>query len=375
MRFSAIFIKEAILIMRDKRALFLTIIFPIFMLLLYSYGVTFDIKHIPVAFLDYSQSQSSRDLMQKLNASGYLDVRYIVSGYDEIEKLLLKSKIILAFIVPVDFEKKLKKGETASIQVIVNGSDANTGSVALGYQAGILASYGAELSTSNLRRRGLQPSALPGVSERSRMWYNPELKSTYAVVPGVIAVVTMLLGSLLTANSIVREKESGTIEMLISTPISPFELIMGKVAPYIIVALMDIILVMGLAYLGLKVPIKGSIVLLLGASFLYLICALGIGLWASAVANSVSTAQFIVAFAGLLPSILLSGFIFPIESMPKIVQIITFIVPARYFIAILRGIFLKGIGLNVLWPQMLFLLIFGTLLLFISARRFRKRLD
>lgn len=207
------------------------------------------------------------------------------------------------------------------------------------------------------------------------MWYNPELKSTYFVVPGVIAIVAMLLGSLLTANSIVREKESGTIEMLISTPVEPLELIMGKIAPYIVVAFLDIILVMVLANVGLGVPIKGSIPLLLGASFLYLLCALGFGLWASAVANTVSTAQFIVAFTGLLPSILLSGFIFPIESMPKAVQLVTYIVPARYFIVILRGIFLKGVGINILWPQFLFLLIFGVLLVIISAKRFRKRID
>ena len=375
MRFSAIFIKETILIIRDKRALFLTLVFPIFMLLLYSYGVTFDIKHVPVAVLDYSQTQTSRELIQKLSASGYLDVQYMVKDYTEIEKLLVESKIILALILYPDFAEKIKKGETAPIQVITNGSDANTGSVALGYQAGILASYGIDLSTQKLVKAGIQPSSIPNIGERTRMWYNPELKSTYFVVPGVIAIVAMLLGSLLTANSIVREKESGTIEMLISTPVEPLELIMGKIAPYIVVAFLDIILVMVLANVGLGVPIKGSIPLLLGASFLYLLCALGFGLWASAVANTVSTAQFIVAFTGLLPSILLSGFIFPIESMPKAVQLVTYIVPARYFIVILRGIFLKGVGINILWPQFLFLLIFGVLLVIISAKRFRKRID
>jgi len=375
MRFFAIFVKEAILLTRDKRALFLTVIFPVFMLLLYGYGVTFDIKNVPAAVLDYNGSPASRNLIQKLNSTGYINIKYNVINYKEIHELLITSRIILAFIIPPDFEEQINTGQKTQIQVIANGSDANTANVALGYQAAIISSFGAELVQKNLAGKGRAQLSMPNIQERTRVWYNPEMKSTYFVAPGVIAVVVVLLGSLLTATSIVKEKESGTIEMLISTPIHSLELIAGKMAPYIIVAFVDVLIVIIIASLGLGVPIKGNLLLLLAGSLLYLICALGIGLFASAVTTTVSSAQVVVIFAGMLPSILLSGFIFPIESMPVFVQAITYVVPAKYFIAILRGIFLKGIGLNILWPQFLFLLIFGILMLLLPASRFKKRLD
>ena len=375
MRFFAIFIKEAILITRDKRALFLTVIFPVFMLLLYSYGVTFDIKNVPTAVLDYSGSPASRELIQKINSTGYLNVEYNVMNYEKIHELLITSSIILAIIIPPDFEERTSIGQKTQIQIITNGSDANTANVALGYQAAIISSYGADLVQKNLAGQGQAQLAIPNVQERTRIWYNPEMKSTFFVAPGVMALVLMILGSLLTATSIVKEKESGTIEMLISTPIHSLELITGKMAPYVIVSFVDVLIVIIVASLGLGVPIKGNLFLLLLGSLLYLICALGIGLFASTITTTISSAQIVVLFAGILPSILLSGFIFPIESMPVFVQAITYIIPAKYFIAILRGIFLKGIGLNILWPQFLFLLIFGILMLLLPASRFKKRID
>ncbi len=374
MRFKAVFIKESILISRDKRALFLIIFFPVFMLVLYSYGVTFDIKHVPTAVLDYSRSPESRDFVQKLGSSEYLDVKYMVNNYDQIHKLFLKSKSILALIIPSDFDKKINLGEKAKIQVLANGSDANTASVALGYQAAVISSYSVELVRKNISSRGLASMVGPGVSERTRIWYNPELKSTYFIVPGIIAVVMMLLGSLLTSTSIVREKDTGTIEMLVSTPIKSLELVMGKILPYVIISFIDIIIVIVLGHFFLGVPIKGSLLLLTLGALLFLVCALGFGLLASAVASTVSSSQLIALFIGLLPSVLLSGFIFPIESMPKIVQAITYIVPAKYFIIILRGIFLKGVGIDVLWPQILFLFVFGTVLLTFSASKFEKKI-
>jgi len=375
MRFFAIFIKESILLTRDKRALFLTVIFPVFMLLLYSYGVTFDIKNVPTAVLDYSGKPASRDLIQKLNSTGYINIKYNVTNYEEIYELLITSKIILAFIIPPDFEERTSISQKTQIQVIANGSDANTANVALGYQAAIMSSYGAELVQKNLSGKGLAQLSIPNIKERTRVWYNPEMKSTFFVAPGVMAVVVMILGSLLTATSIVKEKESGTIEMLISTPIHSLELIIGKMAPYVLVTFVDVLIVIIIASLGLGIPIKGNLFLLLMGSLLFLVCALGIGLFASVITTTVSSAQVVVVFAGLLPSILLSGFIFPIESMPVFVQAITYIIPAKYFIAILRGIFLKGIGLNILWPQFLFLLIFGILMLLLPASRFKKRID
>jgi len=374
MRFKAVFIKESILISRDKRALFLTVLFPVFMLILYSYGVTFDIKHVPTAVLDYNQSPQSRDLIQTLGSSEYLDVKYKVKNYDQIQKLFLENKSILALIIPSDFNKKINMGKKAVVQILANGSDANTVSVALGYQAAAISSYSVELIRKNISSRGFASMAGPGVLENVRVWYNPELKSTYFIVPGIIAIVMMLLGSLLTSTSIVREKDTGTIEMLVSTPIKSIELIMGKVLPYVIISFVDIIIIVVLGHFWLGVPIKGSLLLLMPGALLFLICALGYGLLASAVASTVSSSQMIVLFIGLLPSVLLSGFIFPIESMPKIVQAITCIVPAKYFIIILRGIFLKGVGIDVLWPQILYLFVFGTVLLIFSASKFEKKI-
>lgn len=375
MRFLAVIYKESILITRDKQSLFLILFFPVFMLLLYGYGITFDIDSVPVAVLDYSKSPASRDLINKINSSGYLDVIYLVDSYSKIEELLIKSDIILAFIFPPDFEKNLKSDKNVAIQVIANGSDANTANVALGYQAGIISSYGAELMMAKLSGYGLTSMAAPGVEAKTRIWYNTELKSTYFITPGVIAIVIMIMGSLLTSSSIVREKETGTIEMMNSTPIHPIELVLGKVIPYVIVSLIDVIIVVTLGYFLLGVPIKGSLLLLILGALVYMINALGFGLFISTVTSTVSASQILTLIISLLPSILLSGFVFPIESMPEVVQFITYAVPARYFIIILRGIFLKGNGMGILWPQFTFLAVFGTSLLLISISRFKKRID
>lgn len=375
MRFLAVLLKESILITRDKRTLSLILFFPVFMLILYGYGITFDIKKVPVAVLDYSKSPASRDLIQRFSSSGYLVVNYLVNNYDEIEELLIKNDIILAFILPSDFEEKVKSGKKMAIQVLANGSDANTANVALGYQRGIISSYGAELMLTRLSSHGLSSKDIPKVEAKTRVWYNPELKSAYFITPGVIAVVMMLLGSLLTSSSLVREKETGTIEMMISTPIRSIELVLGKVLPYVVVSLVDVVIIVAFGYFLLGVPIKGNLLLLMLGALVYLINALGFGLFASSVSSTVSGSQIVALLTSLLPSILLSGFVFPIESMPRAVQFITYAVPARYFIIILRGIFLKGIGMDILWPQFTFLAIFGLTLLLVSAFRFKKRID
>jgi ABC-2 type transport system permease protein len=375
MRFLAVIYKESILITRDKQSLFLILFFPVFMLLLYGYGITFDIDNVPVAVLDYSKSPASRDLINKIKSSGYLNVINLVDSYSKIEELLIKSDIILAFIFPPDFEKNLKSDKNVAIQVIANGSDANTANVALGYQAGIISSYGAELMMAKLSSYGLTSMAVPGVEAKIRVWYNTELKSTYFITPGVIAIVMMIMGSLLTSSSIVREKETGTIEMMNSTPIHPIELVLGKIIPYVVVSLVDVIIVVAFVYFLFEVPIKGSLLLLILGALVYMINALGFGLFISTVTSTVSASQILTMIISLLPSILLSGFVFPIESMPGVVQFITYAVPARYFITILRGIFLKGIGMGILWPQFTFLAVFGTSLLLISISRFKKRID
>jgi ABC-2 type transport system permease protein len=375
MRYWAVFSKETTLILRDTQALIMTLFFPLFMLILYGYGVTFDINNVPAAVLDYSSGPTSRDLIQKINASGYITANRVAVNYDEINEMLVKGEIILAFVFPPDFENKIQRGDPAAIQVLVNGSDANTGSIALAYQAAIISSYNVSLMIEKAGRQGVSAKTISLISPRTRIWYNPELKSVQFVAPGVIAMVMMVLGSLLTSTSIVREKESGTIEMLIATPINQLELVLGKISPYIAVSLIAVVIVVLFSHFVMGVPIKGNLGLLFLGGLLYLTCALGFGIFSSAVANTVNTANILAVFISLLPSILLSGFIFPIESMPRAVQLVTYIVPARYFISILRGIFLKGVGLLTLWPEFMFLLIFGTVLLLISASLFKKRID
>jgi ABC-2 type transport system permease protein len=374
-RFWAVFSKEAILILRDRRTLFMTVFFPVFMLLLYSFGVTSDINMVPSAALDFSGGPSARELIQKMNATGYINIKYAAGSYDELSRLLVEGDIVLGFVFPADFERKVKSGQPTTIQVLVNGSDANTASVAMAYQSAILTTYNTELIYEKAYRAGQANLSSPGVVAQTRIWYNPELKSIYYMAPGVIAMVMMVLGSLLTATSIVREKESGTIEMFIATPIRRMELVLGKIIPYVIVSLVGVVILLLVSYFGLRVPIKGNLGLLFLGILLYLTCALGYGLFASAVSNTVSSANFIAVFSSLLPSILLSGFIFPIESMPPAIQLFTYTVPARYFIVILRGIFLKDVGMSALWPQYLFLLIFGSGLLILSASLFKKRID
>jgi ABC-2 type transport system permease protein len=375
MRFWAVFSKETILILRDRYTLVMTLFFPLFMLVLYGYGVTVDIKDVPAAVLDYSGGPAARDLIQKINATGYIKTEFYAHNYDELNDLLVKGDIILALVFPVDFESKIRQGVPTTIQVLVNGSDANTASVAMAYQSAIIASYNVSLMISAAGRQGISTKGVSIISPQTRVWYNPELKSIFFIAPGVIAIVMMILGSLLTSSSIVKEKETGTIEMLIATPIHRLELIVGKISPYIIVSLVAVMIVLLFSHFVMGVPIKGNLGLLFLGGFLYLTCALGFGIFASAVTNTISAANLLAVFSSLLPSILLSGFIFPIDSMPHLVQLITYTVPARYFITILRGIFLKGVGLATLWPEYLFLFIFGTSLLLISASLFKKRID
>lgn len=375
MRYWAVFSKETTLILRDSQTLIMTLFFPLFMLVLYGYGVTVDINNVPAAILNYSGGPASRDLIKKINATGYISANYIARNYNEINELLVKGDIILAIVFPPDFESKIKRGEPTTIQVLVNGSDANTGSIAMAYQASIISSYNVTLMVESAGRQGVAARAISLVSPQTRIWYNPELKSVNFVAPGVIAIVMMILGSLLTSTSIVREKETGTIEMLIATPIHRLELVLGKISPYIAVSLIAVIIVILFSHFAMGVPIKGNLGLLFLGGLLYLTCALGFGIFVSAVTNTVNAANLLAMFSSLLPSILLSGFIFPVESMPRAVQIITYVIPARYFIAIIRGILLKGVGLTTLWPEFLFLLVFGAALLLFSASLFKKRID
>ena len=369
MRLLAIAKREFITVMRDKRSLFLVILFPLMLLVLYGYGVTFDIKHIAMAVYDQSRSPKSRELIEKFTSSGYFVLQDQVDSYKQLEELLVNDEIILGLVIPPNFASGISSKTGATVQILVNGSDANTASVAMGYQAAVF--YDFTRQSIDLPA-GLE---LPSVVERTRIWYNSELKSSNFIVPGIIVIVMMLLGALLTSNAIVREKESGSIEQIAASPVKSWEYILGKIVPYILISFIDVCLVIAAGYFVFEVPIRGNLLYVGMFSVLFLANALGIGLFVSAISSSVTFSQFLAMLISLLPSILLSGFIFPISSMPPIIQGITYLVPARYFLVILRGIFLKGVGPEILWPQGIFLLANATVFLVLASLKFKKSLD
>ncbi len=369
MRYLAIAKREALSIVRDPRSLFLVVFLPVMLLIVYGYGVTFDIRHVPVAFYDQSRSAQSRDLIDRYLSSGYFLLRESANSRESLDRLLIGDKIILGIVIPPDFADHIIAKNGGEIQVLVNGSDANTANVAMGYQAAVFADYTGDIfkPPSNLK--------IPSVDLRIRTWYNPELKSSHFIVPGIIVIIMMLLGAILTSSAIVREKETGSIEQIVASPIKPWEYILGKMTPYIVISLSDVMLVVAAAYFVFNVPIRGNLLYLGFFTVLFLANALGIGLFVSTVSRTVSSSQMFAVLISLLPSILLSGFIFPIESMPRPIQAITYFVPARYFLVILRGIFLKGVGVDVLWPQALFLTANAAFFLTMAALKFKKKLD
>lgn len=357
--------------MRDPRSLAVAVILPIIMLLLYGYGINTDVKHIRTAVLDMDNTRQSREMLDAFSQSKYFDFNTGMDSYSQLARLLDSSKVTLAIIVPKGFASDLSRG-SAELQIVTDGSDAGSASLAMGYASQITGSYSQDLAIRELQRRGSVTKSLAGLDVKTRYWYNPELNSTNFIVPGLIAVILMLLSALLTSMTIVRERERGTIEQLVVSPIKPIELIVGKLIPYSLIAFLDIVLVILGGRFIFKVPLAGSLPLLLISSCLFLVAALGLGLLISCISKSQLTAMSIAVIATMLPTILLSGFVFPISGMPRIIRIMTYLIPARYYLIIVRGIFLKGVGIAYLWPHMLLLFIIGLLLITASTRKFRK---
>lgn len=370
-RVRAIIRKEFIHILRDPRSLAVAIILPIVLLLLYGFGINTDVKHLPTAVLDMDHTRQSRELLDAFSHSEYFDFTTRLSSYSQLESVIDSSRVTLAIYVPKGFASELSRG-AGELQVITDGSDASSASLAIGYASQITRSYSEDITVREAQRRGFDTQSLSGLDVETRYWYNPELKSTNFIVPGLIAVILMLLSALLTSMTIVRERERGTIEQIVVSPVMPVELIIGKIVPYSLVALVDIVLVILGGRFIFGVPMAGSPPLLLVSSILFLFAALGLGLMISCISKTQLTAMSIAVLATMLPTILLSGFVFPISGMPKVIRAFTYLIPARYYLVIARGIFLKGVGIMYLWPQMLLLLIAGVLLIAMSTRKFKK---
>jgi len=380
-RIKHIFIKETIQIRTDKRMLMTIFMAPVLQLLLLGYAVNMDVDRIPAAVLDFSRTQESRELILLFRNSGRFQINYFPESQNELDELLDKGEVWVGMEIKSDFAQQLKKGKTVPIQIIIDGTNSNTAGIVSGYINQLLQSYNLKLIQDQVQRRPAGDSAsvlvstpkIPELENEVRAWYNPELKSRDYNIPGVLAQLLLLTTMMLTSMAIVREKEIGTIEQLMVTPIKTSELILGKVAPFALIGFIDVCLITTMAVLWFKIPFRGNFFFLLLSVMVYLLTTLGIGLFTSTLARTQQQAMMMTFFF-LMPANLLSGFMFPIANMPKLIQYVTYVNPLRYFLIIVREIFLKGSGLSILWDQLLPLGSIGVVVLVLSILRFRKKI-
>ncbi len=368
-----LFVKELIQTLRDKRMRITLIVPPILQLIIFGYAANLDVKHIRTAIRDLDQSVSSRDLIGRFSSSKYFDIVSFPDTPREVKDIINQGKTTVSIEIPTDFSRKLKKGDTATVQIVVDGTESNTALIALGYANQILSEFSTQILIKRLNRAGMIGFEQAGVDLQQRTWFNPNFESRIFYVPGVIASIAFLIPVILTAQAIVREREIGTLEQIMVTPIKSWELMLGKTLPFALVGLFDVILIALIGVFWFEVPLRGSpLVLLLGA-VLFLMSSVSIGLFISTICSTQQQAQ-ISTFFFTMPAFTLSGFAFPLENMPEWIQFLTYANPLRYFLVIIRGVFLKASGLDILWPQMLALGILGTLMIFLSSLRFQKRL-
>ena len=373
-RYLAIVGKEFIHIVRDRRTLALSFVMPIVMLLLLGYAATTDVRNISMAVFDQDRSAASRELIDAFRAADYFRIDYFVGSEEEIDELIGSGAARAGMIIPPGYSRELAAGRTAQVAVLLDGSDPIVAQTALASAVQTGQAKATEIALGRLAEQGQPRAFVLPVEVRTQVWYNPDLVSAYYMVPALIGIIMLFQSVILTSTAVVRERERGTIEQLIVTPIRPVELILGKITPYVVIAFVNTIEVLVVGALLFRVPIVGSVPLLLLLASLFLATALGIGLLISTVARTQQEAM-ITAIFYLLPNIFLSGFFFPLAAMPEILQWISLAFPLRYFLIIVRGVVLKGVGVEALWPEVLALIVFATIVTLAASRRFRKRLD
>ncbi|HLE16239.1 MAG TPA: ABC transporter permease [Anaerolineales bacterium] len=366
--------KEFIQIIRDPRTLMLALIIPVMQLFLMGYAATNDVRNVPLAVFDQDKGPAARSLLDAYRAADYFSLAYSVSSEEEIQYLVENGKARAGLIIPPDYSRKLQSGGPAEVAFILDGTDPTVASTSLSAAQLIGQAHATEIMSERLARRGQPTKITLPVQVNTQVWYNPDLISSYFMIPGVIGMILFALTSILTATAIVRERERGTIEQLIVTPIRPWELVVGKLFPYVLLALLNTLEVLALGAWWFKVPIRGDLGLVFAFSGLFLLSSLGIGLLASTIANTQQEAMLAVWML-LLPALFLSGFFFPLEAMPKALQWISYLMPLRYYLVIIRSLLLKGVGFPALREEVLALTIFGLAIMTVAARRFRKRLD
>ncbi len=371
-----VIVKELLQIRRDRRMIPVIFVAPVVMVTVFGFAVNTDVTNVPMVLVDQDRSAASRDLVSRFVGSGYFQVVANEERADAVDRWLVTSRAQLGLVIAPGFGSAVASGRTAALQVITDGTDASSASVALGYAASLAQGFGAELSAAPLRSAGQGLLRRPGqVDLLPRVFYNPDLRSRWFYVPAVLAMVLMVMTMLLSAMGVVREKEVGTMEQLIVTPIRPWQLLVGKLAPFALIGIVQVLLITAVVVLGFRVPLRGSFPLLLGFTLLFLLVTLGIGLLVSTIVQNQQQAMMAAAFMGMLPMVYLSGLIFPIENMPRTIQAVTYLIPLRYYAEMIRGVFLRGSGIAVLWPQAVSLLAMGLAIMTIASLRFRKRLD
>jgi ABC-2 type transport system permease protein len=366
--------KEFRQIMRDKRILGVLLFIPALMLFMFGYALNFDVKNTSMAVYDEDRSSVSRDFIRQFFTSDYFIKTITVSSKAEINDLLDGEKVRVVLVVPSTFSKDIEQGRAASVQVIVDGANSNAAATVLGYINSMIQQYSLKVMAESFMRIGGRQVSMP-IELQPRVWYNPELKSAKFLVPGLIAFILMVTTVISTALAVVRERELGTMEQIMVSPIKPIELILGKTIPYMIISLIATIMILFFGYILFDVSIKGSILLLSIITLIFLIGGLGVGMLISTLVESQQLAFMIAVIASMLPTFILSGFVFPIRNMPVLIQGITYIIPARYFLVVLRAIILKGAGLSAFWDEAIFLTIYAAVMIGISSLRMRKFLS
>ena len=365
--------KEFIHVIRDPRSLGMGIAIPMLLLLLFGYALTLDVDNVPLVVWDQSESPASRQLVSGFLGSRYFLLRSYVHNYPEVEQAVDSRRALMALIIPRDFSGRIESGSLAPVQIIVDGSDSNTATIAMGYADVVALAYSQGVAVNTLRRAGGRMIQTP-VDLRPRVWFNADMESKNYIIPGLIAVIMMVIAALLTSLTVAREWESGTMEQLISTPLKGSELILGKLLPYFAIGMLDVLLAVVMGQFLFRVPLRGNVALLFAMAAIFLAGALSLGMVISIVTKSQLLASQLAMVLTFLPSFLLSGFMYAIGNMPHAIQLVTYLIPARYFVALLKGIYLKGIGLEILALEAGLLTLFGAAMVLFANLKFKKKL-
>jgi ABC-2 type transport system permease protein len=365
--------KELIELRQDPRLFGIVIMAPLIQLFLLAYAATTDVRNVPVVIADADRSRASRELVSRFEGSPIFSLVSVVSASDEVDRYLEEGRAWLALTIPAGYGATLERGGRVAVQVVADGSDANSAGVSLSYASNLVATHAQELALARISAGGAPAAPAGSFEPRVRVWFNPRLESRDFMIPGIVALLLLIVTTNLSSMGIVRERELGTLEQLNVTPVTRSELIIGKLLPYGLIGLIDVVLVLSVAVLWFEVPLRGSVWLLFGMTLIYLLTTLGLGLFVSTISSTQQQAMMTTVFFFMLPMVLLSGFVFPIENMPAIVQPVTYLIPLRYFLVILRAIFLKGVGLEVWWREALALTAWGVAILLLAIARSSKR--